>query len=45
MEEVFSEADLMNQIVTTLDWFRLLPPEVVESHPLLMIYQTFHAGT
>ena len=31
----------MNQIVTTLDWFRLLPPEVVESHPLLMIYQTF----
>lgn len=31
----------MNQIVTTLDWFKSLPAEVVESHPLLNIYQTF----
>jgi LuxR family maltose regulon positive regulatory protein len=41
MEEYSLRLIWMNQIVTTLDWFRLLPPEVVESRPLLMIYQTF----
>lgn len=31
----------MNQIVTTLDWFKSLPPEMVQSRPLLMIYQAY----
>jgi len=31
----------MNQIVTTLDWFKSLPPEIVQSRPLLMIYQAY----
>jgi LuxR family maltose regulon positive regulatory protein len=31
----------MNQIVTILDWFKSLPPEMVQSRPLLMIYQAY----
>jgi len=31
----------MNQIVITLDWFNSLPPEMVQSRPLLMIYQAY----
>jgi LuxR family maltose regulon positive regulatory protein len=30
-----------NQIVTTLDWFKSLPPGIMQSHPLLMIYQAY----
>jgi LuxR family maltose regulon positive regulatory protein len=30
-----------NQIVATLDWFRSLPLEIIQSHPLLMIYQAY----
>jgi LuxR family maltose regulon positive regulatory protein len=30
-----------NQIVTTLDWFKSLPPEIIQSHPLLMIYEAY----
>ena len=41
IEEYSLKLIWMNQIVTTLDWFKLLPPEVVESRPLLTIYQTF----
>ncbi|HLO16080.1 MAG TPA: hypothetical protein VK206_14705, partial [Anaerolineales bacterium] len=30
-----------NQIVTTLDWFKSLPPRIIQTHPLLMIYQAY----
>lgn len=41
IEEFSLKLIWMNQIVTTLDWFKSLPPEAIESHPLLNIYQTF----
>lgn len=31
----------MNQIATAFEWFKLLPPGLVASRPLLMIYQAF----
>jgi LuxR family maltose regulon positive regulatory protein len=30
-----------NQIVITPDWFKSLPPGIIQSHPLLMIYQAY----
>jgi LuxR family maltose regulon positive regulatory protein len=41
LEEYSLEMMWMNQIVTTIDWFKSLPPEVVESRPFLVIYQAF----
>jgi LuxR family maltose regulon positive regulatory protein len=41
IEEYSLEMMWMNQIVTTVEWFKSLPPEVVKSRPLLVIYQAF----
>ena len=30
-----------NEIVTTLDWFQSLPSRIIQTHPLLMIYQAY----
>ncbi len=41
IEEYSLKLMWMNQIVTTFEWFKSLPAEMLESRPLLTIYQTY----
>lgn len=41
IEEYSLKLIWLNKIVITLDWFKRLPLGVIESHPLLSIYQGF----